>query len=65
MIHAMSKEYGVLPSRLLREGDTFDMMVFDVINTIKDYHERKNNKEGNVPTYSEEALQNAIGSMSK
>ena len=30
MIDAMAKRYGSLPSNILANGDTFDMMVFDV-----------------------------------
>lgn len=30
MLDAMAKRYGVLPSHLILEGDTFDLMVMDV-----------------------------------
>ena len=30
MIDGLAKRYGTLPSKILAEGDTFDMTVFDV-----------------------------------
>ena len=35
MIDAMAKRYGSLPSNVLANGDTFDMMVFDVAVTTE------------------------------
>tara|TARA_Y100001973_G_C5198044_1_gene335668 strand:+ start:242 stop:451 length:210 start_codon:yes stop_codon:yes gene_type:complete len=35
MIDAMAKRYGSLPSNILANGDTFDMMVFDVACTTE------------------------------
>ena len=35
MIDAMAKRYGSLPSNILANGDTFDMMVFDVAVTTE------------------------------
>ena len=35
MIDAMAKRYGSLPSNILANGDTFDMMVFDVAITTE------------------------------
>ena len=45
MIDALSKRYGVLPSKLLTQGDTFDLMVMDVAVTYEKYvNEKANNK---------------------
>ena len=35
MIDAIAKRYGSLPSNVLANGDTFDMMVFDVAVTTE------------------------------
>tara|TARA_R100001510_G_scaffold34047_1_gene30511 strand:+ start:339 stop:548 length:210 start_codon:yes stop_codon:yes gene_type:complete len=35
MIDSMAKRYGALPSNILANGDTFDMMVFDVALTTE------------------------------
>jgi len=45
MIDALSKRYGVLPSMLMTQGDTFDLMVMDVAVTYEKYvNEKANNK---------------------
>ena len=44
MLHVMGETYGLLPSELLARGDTFDMLVFDVANTVREYRENKNSK---------------------
>ena len=45
MIDALSKRYSVLPSKLLTQGDTFDLMVMDVAVTYEKYvNEKANNK---------------------
>lgn len=45
MLHMLAETYGKLPSQVLREADTFDMMVFDVISTVRDYHNKKDNNQ--------------------
>ncbi len=47
MLHMMAHKYGMLPSQVLREADTFDMMVFDVANTV----EAELNKDKSAPDY--------------
>jgi len=51
MIHSMAETYGKLPSEVLDKGDTFDMMVFDVVQTLKDYHNKKKDKKGDLNTF--------------
>lgn len=47
MLDAMADRYGILPSKLLQEADTFDLMVMDVALTYRHYKESKN---PNTPT---------------
>lgn len=45
MLDTMARRYGVLPSKLLTDGDTLDLTVMDVaINYEKYINERQNNK---------------------
>lgn len=39
LIDALAERYGCLPSQVLREGDTFDLMVLDVTLTYRKYEE--------------------------
>lgn len=47
MLHMMAHKYGMLPSQVLRNADTFDMMVFDVANTV----EAELNRDTSSPDY--------------
>ena len=37
LIDAIAERYGCLPSHVLKEGDTFDLMVMDVALTYRAY----------------------------
>ena len=37
MLDALGHRYGLLPSELLRRGDTMDVHVFDVAQSYQDY----------------------------
>ncbi len=37
MLDALSQRYGLLPSELLRRGDTMDVHVLDVAQSYQDY----------------------------
>ena len=41
MLDAMGQRYSVLPSELLRRGDSFDLMVMDVALSYQQYQESK------------------------
>ena len=45
MIDAMARTYNKLPSEVLREADTFDLMVLDVSNTYAVIEDCKRNKK--------------------
>jgi hypothetical protein len=42
----MAEAYGVLPSRLLTEASTFDLVVYDVVMTYRAHQEKKQNRAG-------------------
>jgi len=45
MLDSMAKRYGVLPSNLLANGDTFDLMVMDVAVNYEVIQNAKANKQ--------------------
>ena len=57
MLDAIGKRYGVLPSKLLSDADSFDMMVFDVALTWEKMQHDKANKKVDSSMYKQEELQ--------
>jgi hypothetical protein len=53
----MAQRYGKLPSEMLREADSFDIMVFDVAVTYHKMQEDKQNKKVDTDMYKQEDLQ--------
>lgn len=45
MLHQMAEAYGVLPSRLLEDASTFDLVVYDVVMTYRNQQEKKGNRQ--------------------
>lgn len=45
MLHQMAEAYGVLPSRLLTDASTFDLVVYDVVMTYRNQQEKKSNRQ--------------------
>ena len=43
----LARTYGKLPSEVLSDGDTFDMLVFDVSNSYTQYQQNK--QKGKAP----------------
>ena len=57
LLDAMAERYGILPSKLLQEADTFDLMVMDVALTYRQYKEgRQSNQPIDQSVYNEEDL---------
>ena len=57
----IAKTYGVLPSRVLAEGTTFDLMVADVYTTWEQYQQNPNS----ASNFSQEDLQQAMEKVKK
>lgn len=65
MLHVMGETYGLLPSEILKRADTFDMLVFDVANTVREYQQKKNSNDPSVKAdvgkqYSTDQLLGAV-----
>ena len=57
LLDAMAERYGILPSKLLQEADTFDLMVMDVALTYRQYKEgKRSNQPIDQSVYNEEDL---------
>lgn len=53
----MAQRYSVLPSGLLKNADSFDLMVFDVAVTYQRMQEDKANKRVSPDLYKDDDLQ--------
>jgi len=53
----MAQRYSVLPSNLLKNADSFDIMVYDVAVTYQKIQEDKANKRVSPDLYKQEDLQ--------
>lgn len=62
MLDAIAKRYSVLPSYLIQNGDTFDLMVMDVATS---YERHLNNKHNGTAhqDYDQESLIKAMESV--
>ena len=54
-LDTMGQRYGMLPSRLIAEASTFDLVVMDMAMTY-DRHVQESSQEGYVPDVSIEDL---------
>lgn len=57
MLDAIANRYGILPSELIRKGDTLDIEIFLTVNNIQDREQKKRNNESITDNYSQEQLQ--------
>ena len=57
-IDGLGKRYGLLPSEVLRQADTFDLYVIDAALTYENYQHKKAMNKGQVPVeaYSNDQL---------
>lgn len=63
-IDGLGKRYGLLPSEVLKRGNTFDLYVLDCSLTFEDYHIKKANNKGKdpLPNYTKDQLLNIFKS---
>jgi hypothetical protein len=59
MIDGLSHRYGMLPSQVLRQADTFDLWIMDSALSFENYHHKKQQNGGidPIPDYSIDELQ--------
>lgn len=57
-VDGLGKRYGLLPSEVIKRGNTFDLYIMDAALTFENYHNKKaaNNGKPPVPDYTEEEL---------
>lgn len=61
LVDALSTRYNKMPSDILNDADTFDMLVFDVAVTYEKYLRNKEKNDGSVAdVFSKERI-NEIG----
>jgi hypothetical protein len=60
MLDAMAQRYGILPSQLLREGDSFDITVMDVALTYQNYKNKDSAQQYDPKYLDHEALQKKL-----
>jgi len=61
----MAQRYSVLPSNLLKNADSFDLMVYDVAVTYQKIQEDKANKRVSPDLYKQEDLQAIMDKVKK
>tara|TARA_Y100000385_G_scaffold239853_1_gene255423 strand:- start:4345 stop:4578 length:234 start_codon:yes stop_codon:yes gene_type:complete len=66
-IDGIGKRYGMLPSQVISEADTFDLYIMDAAMSFEHYHHKKQNSKNGlaVPDYSQEELQEILGKKKK
>jgi len=62
-IDGIGKRYGVLPSQVISEADTFDLYIMDAAMSFEAYYAKKNSSKNGlaVPDYSEDQLLEILG----
>ena len=60
MLDALAKRYGNLPSAVLTNADSFDLMVFDVAVTYEKLQVDKANKKVDSSMYSQDELKEML-----
>ncbi len=60
---AIAERYSVLPSTLLKEGNTFDLQIFDIAMTSRAFESAKQSGKGMDKFYDEESLQESLNKV--
>jgi hypothetical protein len=62
MLDQLAHRYGLLPSQVLKHGDSLDITVMDVSFTYKKYLEQKQDRDSSMDTslFNQEQLQAAV-----
>ena len=59
-VDAMAERYGKLPTEVLRDASTVDLIVFDVTLSYRNHQQRKARGENTTDAYRQEELQQAM-----
>ena len=55
-LDALGKRYGLLPSQVLRQADTFDIYILDAALSYEHYYQQKQNNKQFVPDMTTDEL---------
>lgn len=57
-VDGLGKRYGLLPSEVIKRGNTFDLYIMDCALTFEQYHHKKamNNGKDPTPDYTQNEL---------
>jgi hypothetical protein len=57
-IDGIGKRYGLLPSEVIKRGNTFDLYIMDAAMSFEHYHNYKaaNNGRAPIPEYTQDEL---------
>lgn len=64
-VDAMAERYGKLPSEVLRDASTVDLIVFDVAVSYRNYKEKQSKGQVDTNDYSQEDLEERMGRVRK
>lgn len=56
----MGERYSMLPSKVMKEGDSFDLMVFDVSMSYKMWQQKKDNSKDVTDMYDQDQLKDIM-----
>lgn len=56
----IAKTYGILPSMVLQNATTYDLMIADVMSSWEDYHYKKLSGKNPVPDFTQDELVNML-----
>jgi len=65
MLDALAQRYSTLPSKLLCDADSFDLMVFDVAISWEKMQHDKQNKKVDHSMYDQQELQAMLDKVRK
>ena len=61
-IDTLGKRYGMLPSQVIREADTFDLYIMDAAMSFENYYNKKaNTGKAPIPAYTQDELLAIMG----
>ena len=61
-IDGIGKRYGLLPSQVIKDADTFDLYIMDAAMSFEHYHHKKAvDGKAPVPEYTQDQLQEILG----
>ena len=61
-IDGIGKRYGLLPSQVIKDADTFDLYIMDAAMSFEHYHNKKQSTgKAPLPDYTDEQLLEIMG----